>query len=233
MWRASVLTLFPKMFPGVLGHSLVGQALQQKLWDLKPIQIRDYAKDKHQTVDDRPFGGGAGMVMKPDVLAVAIDDLPKPKPLLIYLSPRGRVFNQQIASELIQVPHVAFICGRYEGVDERVLEAYNIQELSIGDYILSGGEIPAMAVIDTCVRLLPTVLGNDETLHQESFCGKYTGLLEYPHYTRPSLWQGRHVPEILLSGNHQEIEKWRLERAKEITRQRRPDLGRPDLLMKE
>lgn len=223
-WSAQVLTLFPGMFPGSLGQSLAGAALDKGLWSLEALDIRDFASDKHRSVDDSPAGGGPGMVMRADVLDRAIvsarqdadDDWP-----LIYLSPRGRVFNQERAQELADRGGVTLICGRFEGVDQRVLEAREIEELSIGDYVLSGGEPAAIVVLDAVVRLLPEVLGNVDTLQEESFEG---GLLEHPHYTRPRRWDGREIPEVLTSGNHGKIAAWRREQSEELTRHRRPDL---------
>jgi tRNA (guanine37-N1)-methyltransferase len=219
-WRATVLTLFPEMFPGPLGASLAGKALESGVWRLETVDIRDFARDKHRSVDDAPFGGGPGMVMRPDVLDVAIDGAGGVGPLL-YLTPRGRVLDQALVKELAAGPGLRLVCGRFEGVDERVLEARAPVEVSLGDFVLSGGEPAAVALLDACVRLLPDVLGEPETLAEESF---EAGLLEYPHYTRPAVWQGRSVPEVLLSGHHERIRQWRLERAEEATRKRRPDL---------
>jgi tRNA (guanine37-N1)-methyltransferase len=219
-WHATVLTLFPEMFPGPLGASLAGKALEGGIWRLETVDIRDFARDKHRSVDDAPFGGGPGMVMRPDVLDAAIDGAGGVGPLL-YLTPRGRVLDQALVRELAAGPGVRLVCGRFEGVDERVLEARAPVEVSLGDFVLSGGEPAAVALIDACVRLLPGVLGEPETLEEESF---EAGLLEYPHYTRPAVWQGRSVPEVLLSGHHERIRRWRRERAEEATRKRRPDL---------
>lgn len=230
MWRASVLTLFPQMFPGPLAESLAGKAHDAGKWALDVYNIRDYALDKHQTVDDRPFGGGAGMVMRPDVMARAIEQsLGKEGQRdchLMYMSPRGKPFTQQKARELVEKPHVAFVCGRYEGLDQRVIDHFEMEELSMGDFILSGGEIAAMTVIDACLRLISGVIMNRSVNDEESFgeTGRYTGLLEYPHYTRPASWNGLDVPEVLLSGHHAEIESWRLRQAEAITRERRSDL---------
>lgn len=228
LWNITALSLFPEMFPGPLGHSLAGKALQDGVWGLETLNIRDFATDKHHTVDDKPFGGGIGMVMRPDVLAGAIESVLTRHPLtkLIYLSPRGEVFNQRKAQELIAKPHITLICGRFEGVDQRVLDAYNIEEISAGDFVLSGGELAALTLMDCCIRLLPGVIGNKQALDEESFggCDDFSGLLEYPHYTRPSTWRGVSVPEVLLSGHHGDIKKWRLAQAEALTAERRSDL---------
>jgi tRNA (guanine37-N1)-methyltransferase len=223
-WRATVLTLFPEMFPGSLGLSLAGKALADSKWALDTIDIRNFATDKHRSVDDTPSGGGAGMVMRADIAAAAIDaaraSMPAEAPTL-YLSPRAAPLTQARARELAQGQGVILLCGRFEGVDERVLEARNVEEVSIGDYVLSGGELAAQVLIDACVRLLPGVAGNEGSLAEESFAG---ALLEYPHYTRPREWEGRNIPEVLLSGDHEKIAKWRREQAEAITKSRRPDL---------
>ena len=208
------------MFPGPLGLSLAGRALQGGIWSLGVRDIRAAAMDRHRTVDDTPFGGGAGMVMRPDVLDAAIGDLPGP---LIYLSPRGAPLRQERVRALATGPGVTLICGRYEGVDQRVLDARGVEEVSVGDYVLSGGELPALVLLDACIRLLPGVMGAAESAEDESFSH---GLLEYPHYTRPADWQGRPVPPVLLSGHHGAIAAWRREQAEQITRARRPDLWR-------
>jgi len=226
-WQVSLLTIFPEMFPGPLAHSLAGKALEKNLFTLDLVNIRDYASDKHQTVDDKIFGGGAGMLMKPDVIGRAIDaTIEKYQPQkMIYFSPRGEKFNQQIARELVNQERVMMLCGRYEGVDQRIFNKYNFVEYSIGDYILSGGEIAALTVLDACVRLIPGVIENDQANEEESFSsGEYQNLLEYDQYTRPAIWEGREVPEVLLSGHHKEIAKWRLENAIENTKRRRPGL---------
>jgi tRNA (guanine37-N1)-methyltransferase len=227
-WKVWVLTLFPEMFPGPLGQSLLGAALEKGSWELNIVDIRDFGTEKHQNVDDRPFGGGSGMVMRPDVLGAALDSALEQcdtTPPIIYFSPRGEVFKQAKAHGFLEHEEIIFICGRYEGIDERVISHYNIEEVSLGDFVLSGGEIPAMTVIDACVRLISGVLGNPAALDEESFGeGKYAGLLEYPHYTRPAEWKGHAVPDVLVSGNHAEIEKWRVKKAKEITKERRQDL---------
>lgn len=223
-WSAQVLTLFPGMFPGTLGQSLAGAALAKGLWTIETLDIRDFASDKHRSVDDSPAGGGPGMVLRADVLDKAVasarENADEGWPL-IYLSPRGRVFDQARARQLADAGGVTLVCGRFEGVDQRVLEAREIEEMSIGDYVLSGGEPAAIAVIDAVVRLLPGVLGDAETLREESF---ERGLLEYPHYTRPQMWDGREIPEVLTSGHHGKIAAWRREQAEELTRRRRPDL---------
>ena len=221
-WTVRVLTLFPEMFPGPLGLSLAGQALAAKIWALETVDIRSFARDKHRSVDDTPFGGGPGMVMRPDVIDAAIATaLAEERGPVVYLSPRGRLLTQAVVRELADRPALTLLCGRYEGVDERVLEARAVEEISLGDFVLSGGEPAAIALIDAVVRLLPGVLGAPATLEEESF---ERGLLEYPHYTRPADWQGRGVPEVLLSGHHERIKAWRLAQAEAITRARRPDL---------
>lgn len=224
-WHASVLTLFPEMFPGPLGLSLAGRGLERGLWRLDAVDIRRFATDRHQSVDDTPFGGGAGMVLRPDVVAAALDAVHgsgDPRPA-IYLSPRGVPLTQPRVRALAAGPGVVLLCGRYEGVDQRVIEARGLEELSLGDFVLSGGEIAALAVLDACVRLLPEVVGAPESLVEESFA---QGLLEYPHYTRPQVWEGRAVPEVLLSGHHERIKAWRHEQALAVTKARRPDLLR-------
>ncbi len=226
--KFNVLTIFPEMFPGPLGQSLAGKALKAKHWELKVFDIRKFAEDKHSTVDDKPFGGGTGMVMKPDVLGKAVEAIKKKdkKTKLLYPSPRGALFTQAKAIELSKEKSITFLCGRYEGVDHRVLEEYDIEEISIGDYVLSGGEIAALTIIDACLRLVPGVIIKPSALAEESFGseGNYAFLLEYPHYTRPVEWKGKKVPDTLLSGHHAEIEKWRLKQAKKITKERRKDL---------
>jgi tRNA (guanine37-N1)-methyltransferase len=220
-WQATVLTLFPEAFPGPLGLSLAGKGLDRDIWRLATVDIRDFATDRHRSVDDTPMGGGAGMVMRPDVVDRAIqasDAAPGP---LIYLSPRGRPFDRQVARELADGPGVRLLCGRYEGVDQRVLDKHGVAEISLGDYVLSGGEMAALVVLDATVRLLPGVMGNAASPEEESF---ERGLLEYPQYTRPAVWEGRAVPEVLLSGHHAQIRAWRRGQAEAITRARRPDL---------
>lgn len=220
-WHAMVLTLFPPMFPGPLGQSLAGRALSAGLWRLDVQDIRGAATDRHRTVDDTPFGGGAGMVMRPDVLDAAIG--PDDGRPLLYLTPRGRPLVQDHVRALAAGPGVRLLCGRYEGVDQRVLDARDAEEVSIGDYVLSGGELPALVLLDACVRLLPGVMGAEASADDESFSA---GLLEYPHYTRPAEWRGRSVPEVLLSGHHAAIAAWRRAQAEQVTRTRRPDLWR-------
>ena len=221
-WHATVLTIFPEMLPGPLAYSLAGRALKTGIWQLETVDIRDFAGDKHRSVDDAPFGGGPGMVMRSDVLDAAIEGAGGVGPL-IHLSPRGRPLDQERVRELAMMPGVRLICGRFEGIDERVLEARAIEEVSLGDFVLSGGEPAAIALIDACVRLLPGVVGCAETLAEESFA---EGLLEYPHYTRPQVWQDRAVPEVLVSGDHRRIRAWRRAEAERLTRELRPDLWR-------
>jgi tRNA (guanine37-N1)-methyltransferase len=221
MWQAQVFTLYPEFFPGPLSKGLYGKALSKKLWNLNIVNIRDAAEDKHKTVDDTPYGGGSGMLLKADVLAKSLDQNKTEGERVIYLSPKGKKFDQNYAQELSNEKSVSFICGHFEGVDERVLSTRNIEELSIGDYILSGGETAAFVVIDTILRLLPGVLGNENSSMDESF---ENGLLEYPQYTKPQIWEEKSVPEVLLSGNHNKIKDWRLSQSEAITRDRRPDL---------
>ena len=223
-WHATALTLFPEMFPGSLGQSLAGRALREGLWRLDTRQIRDFALDKHRTVDDTPCGGGAGMVLRPDVVdaacAAALEDGGRP---LVYLTPRGKLLDQALVRDLVAGPGVILVCGRYEGLDQRVIEARGMREVSIGDYVLSGGEPAALVLLDACVRLLPGVMGGAESAAEESFSAG-APLLEYPQYTRPVEWQGRAVPEVLLSGHHAAVARWRREMAERATRERRPDL---------
>lgn len=224
-WHASVLTIFPEMFPGPLGLSLCGRALARGLWRLDAVDIRGFTDDRHQTVDDTPFGGGPGMVMRADVVARALDAAapsgdPRPR---LYLTPRGVRLDQGRVAALAAGPGVVLLCGRYEGVDERVIEGRGLEEVSLGDFVLSGGEIAAMALLEACVRLLPEVVGAEASLAEESF---QEGLLEYPHYTRPQVWEGRAVPDVLLSGHHARIRAWRREQALAVTKARRPDLLR-------
>ncbi len=221
-----ILTIFPNLFPAILGESITGAALQKKLWSLQAINIRNYALDSHKTVDDSPYGGGAGMVLKADVLGRAIEENNCKK--IIYLSPRGKVFNQKMARQLAKEKELTILCGRYEGIDARLLDEYEIEEISIGDYVLSGGEIAAYVLIDAILRNVAGVLGADESLNEESFGGcennEYENLLEYGHYTRPAIWKNRPVPEILTSGHHKNIQAWRKEEAIKITKKNRPDL---------
>jgi tRNA (guanine37-N1)-methyltransferase len=224
IWTAHILSLYPEMFPGPLGESLAGKGLSEKAWNLNVTNIRDFAVGKHRNVDDSPFGGGAGMVMRPDVLGTAIDatvEASKGIERLIYFSPRGRTIDQKFVRELAEGPGAIMICGRFEGIDQRVLDARNVEEVSLGDFIMSGGEIAALALLDAVVRLLPGVTGNSLSLEEESFSD---GLLEYPHYTRPPVWEDRAVPEILLSGHHEKIKEWRQRQSEELTKQRRRDL---------
>lgn len=222
-WHARVLTIFPDMFPGSLGVSLVGQALEDEIWQLDCVDIRDFGLTKHRTVDDTPAGGGAGMVMRADVLAAAIDDAREDMAgvPLIYMSPRGRPLTQARVRGLSAGPGAILLAGRFEGIDQRVIDARGLEEISIGDYVLSGGELAAMVLIDACVRLLPGVLGANASLDEESF---ESGLLEYPQYTRPREWEAHAIPEVLLSGDHKRIAAWRRAEAERLTRERRPDL---------
>jgi tRNA (guanine37-N1)-methyltransferase len=221
MWRASVLTIFPDMFPGPLGASLAGKALASGAWALDVVDIRAFATDKHRSVDDTPAGGGPGMVMKPDVLGRAIDASAADARSRLLMSPRGIPLTQARVEALTVGPGVVLVCGRFEGVDERVIAARGLQEVSIGDYVLSGGEIAAMALLDACVRLLPGVMGAEASSAEESFAD---GLLEYPHYTRPQLWEDRPIPDVLTSGDHGKIAAWRRAEAERLTTERRPDL---------
>ena len=221
MWQAQVFTLYPEVFPGPLSKGLYGKALSKKLWNLNIVNIRDAAEDKHKTVDDTPYGGGSGMLLKADVLAKSLDQNKIEGEKVIYLSPKGKKFDQNYARELSNEKSVSFICGHFEGVDERVLSTRNIEEISIGDYILSGGETAAFVMIDSILRLLPGVLGNENSRIDESF---ENGLLEYPQYTKPQIWEEKAVPEVLLSGDHSKIKDWRLSQSEAITRVRRPDL---------
>ena len=221
MWTARVFTLYPELFPGPLGGGLYKKALKKKLWSLEVINIRDYASDKHNTVDDTPFGGGSGMVMRPDIIANSLDkNISKKNEKIIYLSPKGKAFDHIYAKKILK-KNLNIICGHFEGIDQRLLETRDIEEVSVGDFILSGGEIGAFTVIDAIVRLIPGVLGNPNSLVEETF---EEDLLEYPQYTKPQKWEKKHVPEVLLSGDHAKIKDWRLSQSKDITRRRRPDL---------
>ena len=221
MWQARIFTLYPELFPGPLAKGLYGKALSSDIWNIKTINIRDYALDKHKTVDDTPFGGGSGMLIKPDVLAKSLDQNIKSNEKIYYLTPKGKLLNQKLAKELSKEKTINLICGHFEGVDQRVIDTRNIEELSIGDYILSGGEIAALIVLDSILRLIPGVVGNDQSISEESF---ENGLLEYPQYTKPQIWEKKSVPDVLLSGDHAKIKDWRLSESEAITRDRRPDL---------
>jgi len=221
MWKAQVFTLYPEIFPGPLNKGLYGKALSKKIWDLKVVNIRDSAEDKHKTVDDTPFGGGSGMLLKSDILAKSIDQNINIGEKIFYLSPKGKKFDQKIAKDFSNEKYINLICGHFEGIDERILTTRNIEEISIGDFILSGGETAAFVIIDSILRLLPGVIGNDMSKKDESF---ENGLLEYPQYTKPLVWEKKSVPEVLLSGDHAKIKDWRLSQSEAITRDRRPDL---------
>jgi len=221
MLRAQIFTLYPEFFPGPLSKGLYGKAMSKKLWDLKVVNIRDYATDKHKTVDDTPYGGGSGMLMKPDVLAKSIDENVVKNERIFYLSPKGKLFDQNFAKDLSKEQSISLICGHFEGVDERILSTRKIEEISLGDFVLSGGETAAYVVLDSILRLLPGVLGNDQSTNDESF---ENGLLEYPQYTKPPIWEEKSVPDVLLSGDHAKIKDWRLSQSEAITRVRRPDL---------
>ena len=221
MWKAQVFTLYPEIFPGPLNKGLYGKALSIKIWDLKIVNIRDSAEDKHKTVDDTPFGGGSGMLLKPDVLAKSIDQNINTGERIFYLSPKGKKIGQKIAKDLAKEKYINLICGHFEGIDERILSTRNIEEICIGDFILSGGETAAFVIIDSILRLLPRVIGNEMSKKDESF---ENGLLEYPQYTKPLIWEKKSVPEMLLSGDHAKIKDWRLSQSEAITRDRRPDL---------
>ncbi len=225
-WLVNILTLFPEIFPGPLSLSITGNALKDGLWALKANNIRDYAFDKYGTVDDPPYGGGNGMVMRADVLGHAIDKCFKKEVPIYYFSPRGKVFDQEVARDIVQNPEINLLCGRFEGVDERLFIEYKITQISIGDYVVSSGDVAAIPFLDACIRLLPSVLDDGAALKEESFGDdeRYRKLLEYPHYTRPPEWRGHTVPEVLTSGHHAEIDKWRLNQARNITKIARPDL---------
>ena len=221
MFQAQVFTLYPEVFPGPLAKGLYGKALSNKLWNLSVINIRDAATDKHKTVDDTPYGGGTGMLLKADILANSLDRKVKKGERVFYLSPKGKKFDQKLAQDLSKEKSISLICGHFEGVDERVLTTRNIEEISVGDYVLSGGETAALVVLDSILRLLPGVLGNEKSAIDETF---ENGLLEYPQYTKPQIWEEKTVPEVLLSGDHAKIKDWRLSQSEAITRDRRPDL---------
>lgn len=221
MFKAKIFTLYPEYFPGPFDIGICKKAFEKKLWDLKLINIRDYADDKHKTVDDTPYGGGVGMLMRPDVVAKSIDANLEEKETIYYLTPKGKIFNQNIAQDIVKKNKVNILCGHFEGVDQRVLDSRNVEEISIGDFILSGGEMASFVVLDTVLRLVPGVLGNLNSTKDESF---ENGLLEYPQYTKPQIWEKLSVPDILLSGDHNKIKSWRLSQSEAITRHRRPDL---------
>ena len=221
VWTAGVVTLFPGSFPGTLGMSICGKALDRGIWALKTLDIRDFAVDRHKTVDSSPYGGGPGMVLRPDVLDKTLEAISDAPGRRICLSPRGRRFDQAFAKELAHEPGVVLVCGRYEGIDQRVIEAREMEEVSLGDFVLTGGEIAAQALLDATVRLLPGVIGSEQGLDEESF---EDGLLEYPQYTHPKIWKGRSVPEVLLSGNHKKIAEWKKQQSELVTRNYRPDL---------
>ena len=221
MFIAQVFTLYPDFFPGPLDKGLYGKAMEKKIWDLKTVDIREYALDKHKTVDDTPYGGGSGMLLKPDVVAKSLDANIKNGEKIFYLSPRGKVFNQNTAKEISKENKVNLICGHFEGIDQRVLDNREIEEISIGDFVLSGGETASYVFLDAILRLIPGVIGNEQSKNEESF---ENGLLEYPQYTKPQIWEEKSVPNVLLSGDHAKIKDWRLTQSKAITRVRRPDL---------
>ena len=221
MFTARIFTLYPDMFPGPLSEGLFGRALEKKIWDLQKVNIRNYAIDKHSTVDDTPYGGGSGMLIKPDVVARALDKNVIKGEKVIFLTPRGKIFNQNTAKEISNEKSINIICGHFEGIDQRVIETRNIQEYSLGDFILSGGETAAFSILDSVLRLLPGILGNENSVKDESF---ENGLLEYPQYTKPQIWEKKEVPDVLLSGDHAKIKHWRLSQSEAITRDRRPDL---------
>lgn len=231
-WKVNILTLYPEIYPGYLSYSLLGKALEKKIWELNIYNLRDFGEGKHKTVDDRPFGGGAGMIIKPDILGNAIDETlikNHDRQSLVYLSPKGKPFKQIDAKRFSQSAGVSILCGHFEGIDQRILDTYEIEEISMGDYILSGGEVASFAFLDSILRLLPGVLGNEVSVEDESFSND---LLEYPQYTKPQEYKNIKVPDVLLSGNHEEIEKWRKEKSIEITKKNRPDLIKKEKIKK-
>ena len=221
MFLSRIFTLYPEYFPGYLNKGLFGKAMNEKIWNLETVNIRDYSIDKHKTVDDTPYGGGNGMLIKADVLAKSLDNNIKKKEKIIYLSPKGKLFNHQYAKELSSEKTINFICGHFEGIDERIIQSRDIEEVSIGDFILSGGEVATFVILDAILRFLPGILGNENSTEEESF---ENGLLEYPQYTKPQIWEDKGVPDVLLSGDHAKIKDWRLSQSEAITRDRRPDL---------
>ena len=221
MFLSRVFTLYPEYFPGYLNKGLFGKAMSEKIWNLETVNIRDYSFDKHKTVDDTPYGGGNGMLIKADVLAKSLDEKIKEKEKIIYLSPKGKLFNHKYAKEFSSEKSLNLICGHFEGIDERIIQSRNIEEISIGDFVLSGGEAAAFIILDAVLRFLPGVLGNENSTEEESF---ENGLLEYPQYTKPQIWEDKRVPDVLLSGDHAKIKDWRLSQSEAITRDRRPDL---------
>ena len=221
-WSVNIITLFPDMFPGTLGHSLAGKALQEKVWEYNAIQPRDFATGVHKSVDDTAFGGGAGMILRADIMDAALTSIPDIQHMpIVYLSPRGKPLNQEMVKKFTKIPKITLICGRYEGIDERLLQHWRVEEVSIGDYILSGGELAAQVFLDACVRLLPGVMGGADSHLEETF---EESLLEYPQYTRPQVWKDMAVPDVLVSGHHEKIRQWRRSQSEELTKQRRPDL---------
>jgi len=221
MFVATVFTLYPDLFPGPFSEGLYGKALEKKIWDLQKVNLRDYAEDKHKTVDDTPYGGGSGMLIKPDVIGSALDKNTKKGEKIIFLTPRGKVFNHECAKKFSQEKIINIICGHFEGIDQRVIDSRNIEEISIGDFVLSGGETASYVFLDAILRLIPGVIGNENSIAEESF---ENGLLEYPQYTKPQIWEKKSVPDVLLSGDHAKIKDWRLLQSEAITRDRRPDL---------
>ena len=229
MFQVKIFTLYPDFFPGILSKGIYGRAIEKSLWNLDVINIRDYAKDKHKTVDDTPYGGGEGMVLKPDVVAKALDQNLKKNEKIIYLTPKGKTFDQNKAKKFLNEKKINILCGHFEGIDQRVIESRGIEEISIGDYILSGGETAAYVILDSILRLVPGVLGNENSYKDESF---ENGLLEYPQYTKPQIWEKTPVPEVLLSGDHSKIKDWRLSQSEAITRRQRPDLWKKHIKKK-